>query len=326
MTRYTVIRIAALCLAACAADLAHDIDEQPVAMQQDAALHGTLLLGTQLQGMTMKGFRFASATRNGTALVNLRIDKGELVAEQNQVTLRGTALVNAHLFADFENRDVNPPQSAVAEYRITGIVAEDAIYDPTHTGNTFLYTLEQNVDNTGSWQLACPVDLNGRRAAIPLDDIWDKNGTRNSSAPLFTLGCTTGAIARCYRLGYRPWLTGLGNLKITHWTCTRIIRADYCGDGVSHTINGTQVNLWDNLTPPIQAHGMTPAGMTFEAAWGQNGAICFSHARWSLGGSVVAAACPNRLMPPGQGGSTVCDNVAESGGNSRMFNESNLNP
>jgi len=333
MTRHVVIRIAALCLTACSAEAAQQVDEQPIMTQQGTELQGIVLQGTQVQGMTMRGFRFAGATLDGAALVNLRLDKGELVAERNTVTLRGTALLNAHLFAEAENRNVHPPQSAVVEYQITGVVAEDARYDPTQTGNTFLYTLAQNVDNTGSWQPACPVDSDGRRVAIPLADTWDERGTRMSSAPLFTLGCTTGAVAKCYRLGYRPWVTGYGNLMITHWTCTRVIRADYCGDGVSHTMNGTLVNLWDNLGAPgpIQPRGTTPVGMTFEAAWGQNGAVCFSHARWDLHGDVAAAACPNRLQPPGQGmkPGTVCDNVAESlmhgGGSARMFDESDLN-
>jgi hypothetical protein len=332
MTRDVVIPMVALCLAACAAEPAQGVAEQPFMQQQGTELQGVVLQGTQLQGMTLQGFRFAGATLNGAALVNLRLDKGELVAEQNQVTLRGAALVNAHLFAEAQNRNVHPPQNAVVEYQITGIVAEDAVYDPTHTGNTFLYTLAQNVNNT--WPPACPADSDGRRAAIPLADTWDEHGARNSSAPLFTLGCTTGAIAKCYRWGYRPWVTGYGNLTITHWTCTRLARADYCGDGVSHTQNGTLINLWDNLGAPgpIQAQGSTPSGMSFEAAWGQNGAICLSHARWNMNGAVVAAACPNRLQPPGQAmhPGTVCDSIAEAlmqgGSNSRMFNESIFNP
>src|SRR6202007_1990057 len=103
------------------------------------------------------------------------------------------------------------------------------------------YTLEQNVDGTGNWQPACPVDSDGRRAAIPLADVWDKQGSRNSAAQKFTLGCTTSAVAECYRWGYRPWDSSVANLKITHWTCTRLARADYCGDGVSHTMDGTMI-------------------------------------------------------------------------------------
>jgi hypothetical protein len=159
--------------------------------------------------------------------------------------------------------------------------------------------------------------------------VWDDMGNRSSSGPLFTFGCTTGVIATCYRWGYRPWVTGYGNLTITHWTCTRLARADYCGDGVAHTVDGTLINVWDNLGAPgpILAQGSTPPGMSFEAAWDQNGALCFSHARWSLGGAVVAAACPNRLQPPqdNQPG-MVCDTALQAGANALMFNESALHP
>jgi hypothetical protein len=330
MTRYTVIRIGALCLASCAAEPARDIGEQPIMTQQGTEMSGLLLQGTQLQNKFIRGFRFSGATLNGAPLVNFRLEKGELIAQQGQVTLRGTALVNTRLFAEAYNRNVHPPQTVNVEYQITAIVAENPIYDPTHTGNTYLYTLSQNVDNTGSWQPACPADGSGARAAIALADTFNERGDQMSSAPWFTLGCTTGAIAKCYRLGYRPWVTGYGNLAIMHWTCTRLVRADYCGDGVSHTQNGLLVNAWDVLAPPgpILAKGPTPPEMTFEAAWNQNGALCLSHARWADHGVEDTAACPNRLRPPGQGmqPGTVCDNVAQalmmSGTAPRLFNES----
>jgi hypothetical protein len=314
-----------LCLGACTAQVAQRSDQQAIMTAQSSTLQGILQHGTQTQGATFQGFQFAGATLGGAALNNFRLENGELMAEQNGVTLRGTALVNAHLLADFQNKNVHPPANPVVEYRITSIVPEDARYDPTQTGATFLYTLEENVDGTGNWQPACPVDSDGRNATIALADVWDDKGSRNSSAPLFTLGCTTGAIAECYRLGYRPWVTGFGNLKITHWTCTRLERADYCGDGVSHTLDGTLINLWDNIGAPgpIEAQGTTPPGMSFEAAWDQNGALCFSHARWTLGGDVAAAACSNKLKPPkNNNGGSVCDNAQQGGGNARMFNES----
>jgi hypothetical protein len=334
MTRYTSIRIAVLCLAACAAEPGRDVGEQPIMTQQGTEMTGLLIQGTQLQGKFIRGFRFSGATLNGAPLVNFRLVKGELIAEQNQVTLRGTALVNTKLFAEAYNRNVNPPQTVSVEYQITGIVAENPINDPTHTGNTYLYTLSHNVDNTGSWQPACPADGSGARATIPLAPTYNERGDQMSLAPYFTLGCTTGVIAKCYRLGYRPWVTGYGNLAIMHWTCTRLTRADYCGDGVPHTENGKLINAWDNLPPPgpILVQGATPPEMTFEAAWGQNGALCLSHVRWDNEGAELTAACSNRLRPPGQGmqPGTVCDNVAEalmlSGMGPRMFNESVIPP
>src|SRR5678815_5264127 len=111
----------------------------------------------------------------------------------------------------------------------------------------------------------------------------------------FTLGCTTGVIAKCYRWGYRPWVNGYGDLVAMHWTCTRLARADYCGDGTPHTHDGTKINVWDTLPRPIESHGglLPPAGMLFEAGWNTGGAVCLSRARWMLDdANALAALCP----------------------------------
>src|ERR1041384_5325692 len=118
MIRYAFVQIAALCLTACSVDLALETTDEVGGHQgqgtqlQGTQLQGTQLQGTQLQGMSLQGFRFNNATLNGAPLNNLRIEKGELVAEQNGVTKRNTAQVNAHIFADARNRNVSPPQTA----------------------------------------------------------------------------------------------------------------------------------------------------------------------------------------------------------------------
>jgi hypothetical protein len=113
-----------------------------------------------------------------------------------------------------------------------------------------------------------------------------------------------------------------------HWTCTRVARADYCGNGVEHTHDGTLINVWDKLPRPIQSRAFSP-GMLFEAGWNTGGAVCLSRARWLLDdGALIAALCPDRLVPPGLGG-TVCDTVSQVFGydaNALMFNEAYLNP
>ena len=140
-------------------------------------------------------------------------------------------------------------------------------------------------------------------------------------------------IAKCYRWGYRPWVTGYGDLTAMHWTCTRLARADYCGIGVPHTRNGTTINVWDTLPAPgpIQSHGglLPPLGMLFEAGWNTGGAVCLSHTRWLLDdGLAIAALCPTRLVAPGVLSGTVCDLVAQVLGydpNAKMYSESYLN-
>jgi ADYC domain len=336
MTRFCIICAAVLCASYCSPDpLETSSDEQFGSNIQGTELQGTQLQGSNIQGMTMQGFGFAGATLNGAALTNVHVDKGELVADQNQVTLHGTSLAGAHLYAQVRNISVSPPTTASVEYRITSVVAETA-YDPTNTGSTFLYTLEQNVDNLGSWQPACPLDLDGARVAIPLAATWDETGARVESTTMFTFGCTSGVIAKCYRWGYRPWVTGYGDLAEMHWICTRLARADYCGNGKSHTHDGTLINIWDTLPSPgpIQHWEALPGELLpellFEAGWRTNGAACLSHARWLLpDGVLIALECPNKLTLPGLAGlgGTACDTLGQAlgyGSAVKMFDESYL--
>lgn len=312
-----------------------DDDETSTAEQagsnvQGTNLQGSNVQGTSLQGMRLQGFRFAGATKDGAALTNLHVDKGELVAEQNGATLRGTTFAGVQLVAEAINEQVSPPTITTVPFRITAVAAESSAYDPTHTGSTYLYTIEQWVSDTSSWQPACPADADGRRVAIPVAATWDAKGNRVESTALFTLGCTTGVIAKCYRWGYRPWLTGYGaDMAEMHWTCTRLARADYCGNGVSNTHDGTLINNWDNLPAPgpIQSHGITPLFMLFEAGWSTRGAVCLSHARWLTIGNLIANMCPDRLIPLSLGG-IGCDSVLDVldiDPTVRMFDESYVN-
>jgi len=289
--------------------------EQPGISMQGISMQGISMQGISMQGMRMLGFQLAGATLGMDALANVRVERGELVAERKGVTLRGTALTGAELLAQVRDISVSPPATALARYRIAGIAPEDAAYDPTHTGWTFLYTLEQWDPDGHTWQAACPADVDGRRVAIPLAATWDEHGDRIESSSLFTFGCTYGVIAKCYRWGYRPWVTGYGDLITMHWTCTRLARADYCGDGTSHTHDGTWVNVWDDLPAPgpIQKHGglsplIPPPGMVFEAGWSTRGAECLSHDRWLKVDELISLVCPDRLIPPSLGG-IECNNA-----------------
>jgi hypothetical protein len=315
----------------CAVEPATGSVEQPGINMQGINMQGINMQGINMQGMAMQGFSVDGATLGGAALANVRIERGELVGEQGGATLRGAALAGAHLFAQARNIAVSPPTSASIEYRITAITPEAAQYDPTHTGNTFLYTLEQWVADSSTWQSACTADADGKSLAIPVAAIFDEHGDRKESKSMFTFGCTSGVIAKCYRWGYRPWVTGYGDLVSTHWACTRLARADYCGDGTPHTRNGTSVDVWDRLSAPgpIQRRVLVPAlGMLFEAGWNTTGAVCMSRARWLQDDAyLLADACPNRLVTPGLA-MRVCDTVAEVlgyDGNAQIFDATYLN-
>jgi hypothetical protein len=70
--------------------------------------------------------------------------------------------------------------------------------------------------------------------------------------------------AKCRELGYssKPELLQ---------ACVRAMRADYCGDGISHTVAGTPINLYDQVG--IQSDN---SDWKVEAEWTKHGAACVS--------------------------------------------------
>ena len=108
--------------------------------------------------------------------------------------------------------------------------------------------------------------------------------------------CTSGTIGKCVRMGYKPWTAAADGTPLWayHQACTRMLRADYCGDGAAHTHNGTAVNISDRLG--LQRFDPAP-DMSFEAAWGADGAVCVHRVRIPAAASLEALvrSCPSRL-------------------------------
>ena len=116
----------------------------------------------------------------------------------------------------------------------------------------------------------CPPDLFGHRKAIAVAGTWDATGARTGSTTAFTFGCTSGVIAKCVRWGYKPWKVINGKaMNDYHQACTRMARADYCGDGVSHTRNGTLIDMYDGLGIQSRASGSdsVPSDINLSFPW-----------------------------------------------------------
>src|SRR4051794_28248514 len=103
ITRLCIAWIAAWGVSACTSDVVTTSSSEQASTllapleQQGVSLQGMSLQGMSLQGMSLQGFQFAGATLKGGPLRNLRVEDGELVAEQDQFALRGAALVGAPL-------------------------------------------------------------------------------------------------------------------------------------------------------------------------------------------------------------------------------------
>ena len=141
-------------------------------------------------------------------------------------------------------------------------------------GPLYHYDLHYEVKSADGWTgdttALCNDGQGNPTEALFLPGEWDQEtGDRLSySATSLTAACRQGALAKCAEWGYRP-----GLMPNTHQTCLRMVRADYDGSGVPHTLNGTTINVGDVYGINHQA---SEPGLMKEAEWGPNGAICLN--------------------------------------------------
>jgi hypothetical protein len=96
------------------------------------------------------------------------------------------------------------------------------------------------------------------------------NGGKSSSTGM-TFACeNVGAIAKCVNMGYKPWKSS--SLNTLHQSCVRMVRADFCGDGVSWTKDGTEIDVKDRLGLESNTGYNGSLMWIWEATWGPNGA------------------------------------------------------
>jgi hypothetical protein len=144
-------------------------------------------------------------------------------------------------------------------------------------------------ETTSGNQPLCGLDGSGNPvSAIALAGEWNYAtgtvgaGSHVNTPDAFTFACVGYALADCALVGYEPWNSiqvcqGSGrhqrctdvSLAPLHQACTRAYRADYCGDGVSYTVNGTPIDVYDGY-----GYRTATSGWTFEAEWTDNGARC----------------------------------------------------
>jgi len=149
-----------------------------------------------------------------------------------------------------------------------------------------IFYYEVSYQDQAGWQPFCGVDDQGDPVpAIPLRGAWSYKqgeaggGSRLSTPRVFTFACVGHVLAKCVEGGYRPWLARkickkakgclLVSLAGHHQACTRLLRADFCGDGTPHTVEDTLVNMYDVLGLRTDTRSWT-----FEGEWNVNGAVC----------------------------------------------------
>lgn len=182
-------------------------------------------------------------------------------------------------------------------------------------GEILLYTFSEQDPESREWHNLCLPDPEGRRLGFPLAGAFTPEGRYEAARGKILLTCTGGAEGKCVRFGYKPWGVGTNNISLAPYyqACVRLVRADYCGDGIGHTRDGTPIDLFDTIG--IQRDEPAP-GMTFEAAWGADGAVCVRHTRLPdvLDSVTLAANCPRLEHSLGE----ACDEAAAA----LLFNRS----
>lgn len=169
---------------------------------------------------------------------------------------------------------VTDERSGMVDIRIDG-----AQPDGTGRGLHWLYDLKTQ-DAAGDWVPFCDRGPDGMQLGFPVAGWIDPTGMFQPSDLAMTFSCTGGVIAKCIRMGYAPW--GDGNSSVSKLdrfrACTRMVRADYCGTGETHTRDGTPIHVYDHWS--LHKSG-SASGLAFEAAWGPTGALCVAKTRWA---------------------------------------------
>jgi len=215
--------------------------------------------------MRLTGVRYEGVTLNGKALTEVTLNEGVLGG------IAGRTKVDGKNAAGLE---MTGQDSEGGEIKLR---VQSAGPDPRNH-EVMLYQVEYLKASTSQWLPPCMPDPDGDTHAILIAGLWDDAGKWSASRDLFTLACTGSAIGKCARWGYAPWKTVQGRLlRDLHEACTRMVRADYMGDGKTFTRDGTKIAFHDIFgirSEPI------PSGMQFEAGWSPTGAVVVSRTRF----------------------------------------------
>ena len=266
---YSII-FSAGCLFACGEEAITNIDNSNLLTVIE---NGTSLNGVKLNGVKLNGVKLNGVKLNGVKLNGVKLNGSSLVGNQESGNANATASALTGSYISGEGSD----------HTEIPIRIEDVKYSPIYDLN--LYTLVIPSDD-GSIPV-CGIYNGEPVPAVAVEGIFDNDtGAYRMSSAQFTLGCVNAAIGKCMLLGYRPTKLvkecdsedNCRDQELGNWlaACTRAVRADYCGNGVAHTRDGTPVNFWDNLG--IQTRDITK--WKIEAEWTTQGAKCIRHTRW----------------------------------------------
>jgi ADYC domain len=321
-------------------------------------LNGKYLNTALINGGIVNGDAVQGVSRSGTPVADVHLRNSELVGFTDTYDptyhvwypeLRDGdwfvgAVVQATFIGEDDSLDVGTlridsferapqPDDDVTVYTISALVATSLQEQP-------------------QWVPICGRDVQGAPIkVIPLQGTWSyRSGNYwggaklSDSADAVTFACLDGALGKCAAasypntIGYKPWRSSWmwlcdddGGCSWTyrdwqdlHQTCTRMVRADYCGDGTTHTVTGMDIDIYDTIGFKIPDYSVP---RRFEAMWRPDGTSWLScyrvgplaggecpvytdpYAYGVLDSHVVMHACPMSEDPPVSDGDLIGDRV-----------------
>jgi len=269
--------------------------------------NGLVMNGLNFNGLVFNGLVFNGLVFNGLVFNGLVVNGssigGTAVVNGEEVFREGEELIGAEFSLTAHGRDAQD-QPATADL----VMRINDVYTDENYGDIHYYDLSLSYKGGDSWIPLCVDANNNPLPVIPLRNSWNETtGARNDDPNVVTFACTSGVLAHCAQWGYRPWEEstqcdkwekGKKNCKTVsladyHQACTRMARADYCGDGTPWTVAGTPIDIYDHLSPQIESQETT---WPVEAEWTAKGAYCLKDIRqqaWKADG--LYPECPKPL-------------------------------
>ena len=281
MKNKLMVGIMSALLGACATDTANVGSSEPetsVAGQEMIAINGIAINGTSLNGIAINGIAINGVSVNGIAINGVSLNgiaingvslNGIAIngTSLNGIAINGTDFIGAHLTANLSN-------GGALELRIDDI-------SPLASSNSDVLAYTVSVSGDDGWTPLCGYDTDGSaKQALAVPGTWNLQTGAWVDSSDFSFACRKASVAKCVEFGYKSWL-GYGDHQ---HACVRMLRADYCGDGISHTITGTPINLYDNASVQVDTESWP-----VDAEWGPDGALCLNHHRGGAQPSCYAA-------------------------------------
>jgi hypothetical protein len=272
---------------------------QSRAPQRTVKPQGTLLWGTRRDWEAGKASDERSSVLVSASLEPLRqadapvkalkLEGGRLVAVSSKPGLPGGRGVVGTVLQG-KASDGKPVEVAICG-------AEPSSEDP----GMVWYRIEAWNALAQEWENPCvALDRVPDPRALAIKGVWDASGARQDVPGQLTFACENGAITKCISWGYKPWEHREGqSMADLHQACTRMARADYCGNGRSHTRQETPIDMYDRLGVMARttesSAGWDVARASFEAAWAPDGATCLARTRDGRALETVLQECPGRF-------------------------------